>query len=96
MELMLLPNVQQQLTANASGLAILMLLALGTFTAGVHALSRQVCALGLFMAAATPAVAWFEQSALLWLLVAAAVIAIGVAVLWAKGLAHAAPSRSEV
>jgi hypothetical protein len=95
MNLMLLPDIQRQLTANASGLAILMLLALGTFTAGVHALTWQVCVLGLFMAGAVPAIAWFERSAFLWLLAAGAVIGIGVAILWVKGGRRSAPSRSE-
>jgi hypothetical protein len=95
MNLMLLPDIQLQLTANASGLAILLLLALGTFTAGVHALAWQVCVLGLFMAGAVPALAWFERSAFLWLLAAGAVIGIGVAILWAKGGGRSAPSRSE-
>lgn len=82
MKLMLLPEIQQQLTANASGLAILMLLALGTFTAGVHALAWQVCVLGLFMAAAVPVLAWFEQSVLLWLLAAGTVVGIALALMW--------------
>lgn len=45
MTLMLLPDVQKILNAGATGLAILTLLALGTFTAGVHVLSWQVCLL---------------------------------------------------
>ncbi len=43
MNLVLLPGVQRIMNANASGLAILMLLALGTFTAGVHILSCRHC-----------------------------------------------------
>ena len=42
MNMMLLPSVQRILNASATGLAVLMLLALGTFTAGVHVLSWQV------------------------------------------------------
>ena len=34
----LLPNVQNMLNSDATGLAILLLLALGTFVAGVHIL----------------------------------------------------------
>jgi len=51
MTMMLLPDVQRILSASATGLAILTLLALGTFTAGVHVLSWQVCLLGLVMGA---------------------------------------------
>ena len=81
MNLMLLASVQRIFTAQATGLAIFTLLALGTFTAGVHVLSWQVCLLGLIMALGIPAIAWIENSALLVVLIAAAVVAVG-AVLW--------------
>jgi len=58
MTLMLLTEVQRVLSAGATGLAILTLLALGTFTAGVHVPSWQVCLLGLVMALGVPAIAW--------------------------------------
>jgi len=70
MTMMLSPGVQRILSASATGLAILMLLALGTFTAGVHILSWQVCLLGPVMALSVPAIAWIEQSALIFVLVA--------------------------
>jgi hypothetical protein len=57
MSMILLPNVQNILNASATGLAVLMLLALGTFSAGVHVLSWQVCLLGVIMALCVPAVA---------------------------------------
>jgi hypothetical protein len=79
--MMLLPTVQRNFSANATGLAIFTLLSLGTFTAGVHLLSWQVCLLGLIMAFGIPAIAWVENSALFFLLIAAGVIGIG-AVLW--------------
>ncbi len=81
MNLMLLASVQKNFNANATGLAIFTLLALGTFTAGVHVLSWQVCLLGLVMALGIPAIAWIENSALLLVLVVAVVVAI-VAVFW--------------
>jgi hypothetical protein len=65
MNLVLLASVQQIMNANATGLAILMLLALGTFTAGVHIFAWQICLVGLVMALGVPAIAWMEQSALL-------------------------------
>jgi hypothetical protein len=46
MNLLLYTDVQQMLNADASGLAILLLLALGTFVAGVHTLSWQTCVAG--------------------------------------------------
>jgi len=54
----------------ASSLVLLMLLALGTFLAGINLLSVQICFLGLAMALAVPAIAWLKQSALFLLLVA--------------------------
>jgi hypothetical protein len=79
--LMLLPTVQRNFSANATGLAILTLLSLGTFTAGVHLLSWQVCLLGLIMAFGIPAIAWVENSALFFLLIAAGLLGI-FAVFW--------------
>jgi hypothetical protein len=81
MNMMLLASVQRDFSASATGLAIFTLLALGTFTAGAHVLSWQVCLLGLIMALGIPAIAWIENSALLLVLVAGVVIAI-VAVFW--------------
>ena len=81
MNLLLLPSVQKTFTANATGLAVFGLLALGTFTAGIQVLSWQVCLLGLIMALGIPAIAWIENSALLVVLIVGAVIGVG-AVLW--------------
>ena len=81
MNLMLLSSVQRIFTAQATGLAVFTLLALGTFTAGVHVLSWQVCLLGLIMALGIPAIAWIENSALLVVPIAVAVVGLG-AVLW--------------
>ena len=81
MNLMLLTSVQRIFTAQTTALAIFTLLALGTFTAGVHVLSWQICLLGLIMALGIPAIAWIENSALFVVLIAAAVVGVG-AVLW--------------
>ncbi len=81
MNMLLLTGVQRTFTATATALAIFTLLALGTFTAGVQVLSWQVCLLGLIMALGIPAIAWIENSALLFVLIAGAVIGLG-AVLW--------------
>ena len=55
MNLLLLSTVQSMLNADATGLAILMLLALGTFIAGVHMLAWEICVLGVVMAFFVPA-----------------------------------------
>ncbi len=82
MNMMLLAGVQRVFNAEATGLAIFTLLALGTFTAGVHVLSWQVCLLGLVMALGIPAIAWIENSALLLVLVVGVVVAIGAVFWW--------------
>ena len=82
MNMILLPSVQTILNANATGLAVLMLLALGTFTAGVHILSWQICLLGFIMALCVPAAAWIEASALIVSLISFAALAIGVVLWW--------------
>ena len=81
MNLMLLTSVQRIFSATATGIAIFTLLALGTFTAGVQVLSWQVCLLGFIMALGIPAIAWIENSALIVVLIAGAIIGVG-AVLW--------------
>src|SRR5262249_34821343 len=82
MNLMLLGSVQRIFTAQTTGLAIFTLLALGTFTAGVHVLSWQVCLLGQIMALGIPAIASIENSTLLVVLFAAAVVGVGVGLWW--------------
>jgi hypothetical protein len=67
------------MNADATSLAILTLLALGTFTAGVHILAWQICLVGVVMAAGVPASAWLERSALLLSIGALAVVGIGLA-----------------
>jgi hypothetical protein len=79
MNIVLLSRVQQMLPAPATSLVLLTLLALGTFLAGVNFLSLQICFLGLAMALAVPAIAWFKQSALFLVLAALFLIGLGVA-----------------
>ena len=81
MNLVFLPSVQNMLNADATGLAILLLLALGTFIAGVHMPSWKMCVLGLVMACFVPAIAWLEAATLIVLLIAIIVIVIA-AVYW--------------
>lgn len=89
--LMLLPAVQRNFSANATGLAIFTLLSLGTFTAGLQLLSWQVCVLGLIMALGVPALAWVENSALFFVLIAACLLGI-VAVVWWRWRSHRRPT----
>jgi hypothetical protein len=82
MNLLLLSGVASMLGADAIGLTILTLLALGTFVAGVHIQAWQICILGMIMGLGVPAIAWIERSALLLLLVVTALAAIGLAFWW--------------
>jgi hypothetical protein len=82
MQVLYLPNVQRMLTSDAAGLALIALMALGTFLAGVHALSWRICVTAVAMALAVPLIAFIEQAAVL-LLVLGALFVIGfIAVLW--------------
>lgn len=82
MNIVLWPSVNTFLNAPATGLALLLLLALGTFVAGIH-VSADIAILGVAMAIAVPAIAWFKQAALFLVLAAVAVAAVGVA-LWSR------------
>lgn len=81
MWLMFLPQVRGIDSDNATSLTLLILLALGTFVAGVHARVWRICVVGVFLAAAVPAVAWIQEAAMLLLVSALLVVAAG-AVLW--------------
>jgi hypothetical protein len=87
MNLLLLPSVQRIFTANSTGLAIYTLLTLGAFSAGAQVLSWRICLLALIMALGIPAIAWIENSALVFVLAAAGALAIVVVAvrLWRQG-----------
>jgi hypothetical protein len=87
MNIIVLFRVQSLLTAPAIGLVLLILLALGTFLAGVALLSLQFCFLGLAMALAVPAIAWLTQSFLFLLLVALLLVGLAIALwpYWSRG-----------
>ncbi len=84
MYIVLLPGFQSLLPVPASSLVILMLLALGTFLAGINLLSAEICFLGLAMAISVPAIAWLKGASLFLLLAAVAVIGLGIA-FWPRG-----------
>jgi hypothetical protein len=68
MSILLLPSVNTFLNGPATGLALMLLLALGTFVAGVH-VSAEIAVLGVLLALTVPAMAWLKKSALLLVLV---------------------------
>lgn len=93
MNIMLLSGVQQLLPTPATSLVLLILLALGTFLAGLNLLSLQICFLGLAMALAVPAISWVKQSALF--LVLAAVFLIGLGMTFWSRRSDAYPAKSK-
>src|SRR5262245_59304792 len=81
MNLVFVADVSQMMNSDARALFILVLLALGTFTAGVHVASWQICLLGVIFALGVPAIAWLEQTALLLVLGVAIIAAVAI-LLW--------------
>ncbi len=68
MSILLLPSVNTFLNGPATGLALMLLLALGSFVAGVH-VSAEISVLGIILALTVPALAWLKVSAVLLVLV---------------------------
>jgi hypothetical protein len=81
---MFIVDVSRMMNADASALAALTVLALGTFTAGVHIAAWRICLVGAVLALGVPAIAWLEQSALLLLLVAVVVLAAIAPFFWRR------------
>jgi hypothetical protein len=82
MHLMFVAVVARMMNADASALAALTLLALGTFTAGVHIAAWRICVVGLVLGVGVPGIAWLEQSALFLLLAALVLIAVIAPFFW--------------
>ena len=76
MHLMFVADVSRMMNADGSALAALTVLALGTFTAGVHIGAWRICLVGIVLGVGVPAIAWLEQSALLLLLVVVVLVAV--------------------
>ncbi|MFZ3328797.1 MAG: hypothetical protein WA231_24295 [Methylocella sp.] len=80
MYLIFVADVKQMMNSDASALMLLTVLALGTFTAGVHIGAWRICLVGVVLALAVPAIAWLDQATLLLLLVA--IVSVAMAVLY--------------
>ena len=83
MNIMLLSGVQQFVPTPATSLMLLLLLALGTFLAGLNLSLLPICFLGLALALAVPVVSWLKQSILFLALIAVFLVGI-VITLWPK------------
>lgn len=82
MRLVFLPSVQAIADVDSTNLVVLLLLALGTFVAGVHAPSWRMALNGVVMGVSVPAVAWLDRSALVLALVGLALGSMLVALTW--------------
>jgi len=80
MQLTLLDEVRGVLNDDAEGVALIVLLSIGTFVAGVHAWSVPICLIGVVLAAAAPLIAWVEQTAVLLFIVAGCAVLLFVPV----------------
>lgn len=76
MYLLTVSTVEQSLSANAAGLMLLTVLALGVFVSGLGLKSWKLCVTGAFLAVSVPAIAWIQHAALLLVLVGLVLIAL--------------------
>jgi hypothetical protein len=82
MELIYLSDATRMMTAEASALSVLAILALGTFSAGIHLPSWRIAVVGLLLGFAVPAIALLERSAMFLLLLAVVAAAVIAPVWW--------------
>jgi hypothetical protein len=78
MYLVFIADVQHMMSSIASGLMVLAVLALGTFTAGIHSANWRIGLVGILLGLGVPAIAWLAESTLLILLVAVVLITFAV------------------
>jgi hypothetical protein len=75
-------GVRGVMNVNAVSLAMMTLLAFGTFVSGVQARVWQICAVGGVLFLAVPGLGWLDQSPLLITAAACAFVALGGCVWW--------------
>jgi hypothetical protein len=76
MYLVFVSDVKQMMSSDASALVLLTVLALGTFTAGIHIPAWRICVVAVVLGLAVPAIAWLDQATLLLLLIASALLVV--------------------
>ncbi len=75
-------GVQGVMNANATSLSMMILLALGTFVAGVQSRVWQICAVGGLLFLAVPGLGWLDQSPLLLTAATCIIVLLGGSVWW--------------
>jgi hypothetical protein len=88
------PTMRALVDVNATGLNLMVLLALGTFVAGVHAEAWQICVVGLILALFVPGMAIVQRSSLFIMVALLGVIFAGVS-LWLTFHAHRREKKQE-
>jgi hypothetical protein len=78
MRLVFVTDVRRMMNADAAALVEMILMALGTFTAGAQMGAWRICLVGVVLGLGVPVVAWLEQTALLFTLAALVVVALAV------------------
>ena len=74
---------------DASALMVLTVLALGTFTAGIHVAAWRLCFVGIVLGLGVPAIAWFEERTLFFFLLIVVLLAAVVGFVgWNTGTAR--------
>jgi hypothetical protein len=91
MYLLTVSDVQRSLNANASGLMLLTVLALGVFVSGLNLRAWKLCLTGGFLAVAVPAIAWLQHAALLLMLAGLALIALLIVYWWLRDRSRGEP-----
>ncbi len=82
-------DIRGLVNSDALARMLLTLLALGVFVSGLDLRAWKLCVAGAFLAIAVPLVAWFQQAALILLLIGGVLIALGLALWWARArLSH--------
>jgi hypothetical protein len=75
-------STQEVLNSNATSIALMTMLALGTVIAGLQARVWRICAVGGILFLAVPGMGWVDQSAVLLVVATVVVIAVGGLTWW--------------
>jgi len=87
-------DLQAVMNVNARSLAMVTLLALGTFVVGVQARAWRICAVGCVLFLAVPGLGWLHRSPLLVAAAMCVVIALGGLAWWVSQPQHDTASPS--
>jgi hypothetical protein len=93
MHLALIADMERAMSAEASALVLLVILALGAATAGLHLRAWPIVIVGAVLAMGVPIFAWLEERTLLFALAAVGVTALAAMAVALRGRLLAAPRR---